>query len=105
MVADRGSNRQAGECAGGKIARILLFLGLAGLVDLIACGDYEIQPRILLKRNVQRAVPGKAVVARGGVGSAAVRGQRFAVLRLPLEAPICGSPTYRICALSKSPVL
>ena len=84
VVADRGRNRQGRQCVRREVARVLLFLGLAGLVDLVACGDHKIKAGVLLHRNVERAVPCKAVVARRGVGSAAVRNQLPAVLRLAL---------------------
>ena len=84
MVADRGCNRQGSQRIRGKVARILLFLGLSGLVDLIARGDDEVKIRVLLYRDVERAVPRKAVIACRGVGCAAVRYQLFAVLRLAL---------------------
>ena len=82
MVADRGRNRQGCQRVRRQITRVLLFLGLAGLVDLVACGDHKVKAGVLRRCDVERAVPCKAVVARRSVGCAAVRDQLLTVLRL-----------------------
>src|SRR5699024_9605593 len=70
MVADRGRNRQGSQGVRVEITGVLFLLGLAGLVDLVAGGNDEVEVRILCGCDFQRAIPAKAVVAGRGVGCA-----------------------------------
>ena len=84
VVADGGGHGQAGQHVGGQVAGVLLLLGLAGLVDLVAGGDDEVHIGVLLGGNLQGAVPAEGVVAGGGVGRAGIGHQGLAVLGLTL---------------------
>ena len=84
VVADGGGHGQPGQHGGGEVARVLLLLGLAGLIDLVAGGDDEVDARILGSGDLQGAVPGEGVVAGGGIGRAGAGRQGLAVLGLTL---------------------
>ena len=84
VVADGGGHGQGFQNGGGEIPGVLLLLGLAGLVYLVAGGDDEAQIRVLLLGDGQGAGPGEAVVPGGGVGGPGVGDQLFPVLGLAL---------------------
>ena len=84
MVADGGGNGERRQCLGAEIAGVLLLLGLAGLIDLVAGGNDEAHIGVLGQSSLQRPVPAEGVVPGRGIGSAAVSRQRLAALGLAL---------------------
>ena len=84
VVADGGGHRQRGQHVRAQIAGVLLLLGLAGLVDLVAGGDDEAHIRVLGQGGLQGPVPAEGVVPGGGVGRAGLGGQGLTALGLAL---------------------